>query len=66
MIDLQSFSWMQGSDEYADQRVPFAQRLDPTRVLHFGANKEAEDDARRRLTQFFRTAKSFGKFLKNY
>jgi hypothetical protein len=43
-----------------------AQRIDPTRVLHFGANKDVEHKVHRHRTELFCTANSSGKFLRNY
>jgi hypothetical protein len=66
MIDRPSFLWVQGSDEYPNEHEPTAQRIDPTRVLHFGANKDVENEVHRHRTEFFCAAKCSGKFLKNY
>jgi hypothetical protein len=57
-IDLQSFLWGQGSGEYPNAHGPIAQRIDPTRVLHFGANKDFHNKVHRHRTALFCTAKN--------
>jgi hypothetical protein len=64
MIDRQSFLWVQGADEYPNEHEPIAQRIDPTRVLHFGANKDVENKMHRHLAELFCTAKMLWKILK--
>jgi hypothetical protein len=66
-IDLQSFLWGEGPGEYPNAHGPIAQRIDPTRVLHFGANKDGQNKVHRHRTALSCTAKKCsGKFLKNY
>jgi hypothetical protein len=66
-IDRQSILWVDGPDEYPNQHEPIAQRIDPTRVLHSGANKDVENKVHRHCTErSFALQKCPGKFLKNY